>query len=149
MDHIYSSLYDLFNQNFATFGDKRYCRIALGALLNPKCYVHEHFHSIIYMSDDDEALKKADAPFLNRFEKHYIKLESILSEKEAEVVRILEIWVSLILTLRINNEANLLRATNVFPNYSNDTLGLLAMKYNDREDLTVNDIVRRCKEDMI
>lgn len=37
MDHIYSSLYDLFNQNFAEFGNKRYCRIALGALLNPKC----------------------------------------------------------------------------------------------------------------
>lgn len=30
-DHIYSSLYDLFNQNFAVYGNKRYCRIALGA----------------------------------------------------------------------------------------------------------------------
>jgi hypothetical protein len=30
-DHIYSSLYDLFNQNFAVNGNKRNCRIALGA----------------------------------------------------------------------------------------------------------------------
>jgi hypothetical protein len=31
MEDIYSSLYDLFNQNFAVYGEKRYCRIALGA----------------------------------------------------------------------------------------------------------------------
>ncbi len=31
MEDIYSSLYDLFNQNFSVYGDKRYCRIALGA----------------------------------------------------------------------------------------------------------------------
>jgi hypothetical protein len=30
-DHIYSSLYDLFNQNFAVNGNKRYFRIAIGA----------------------------------------------------------------------------------------------------------------------
>ena len=35
MDHIYSSLYDLFNQSFSFSGDKKYCRIALGALYNP------------------------------------------------------------------------------------------------------------------
>ncbi len=38
------------------------------------------------MSDDDEALKKADSPFLNRFEKHHINLEEILSEKEKLIV---------------------------------------------------------------
>jgi hypothetical protein len=27
------------------------------------------------MNDDDESLKKADAPFLNRFEKHYVSLD--------------------------------------------------------------------------
>jgi hypothetical protein len=34
-DHIYSSLYDLFNQNFAVYGNMRKCRIALGASMNP------------------------------------------------------------------------------------------------------------------
>ena len=28
------------------------------------------------MNDDDESLKKADAPFLNRFEKHYVSLDT-------------------------------------------------------------------------
>jgi hypothetical protein len=35
MEDIYSSLYDLFNQNFMVYGNKRYCRIALGAQFNP------------------------------------------------------------------------------------------------------------------
>jgi hypothetical protein len=30
LDHIYNSLYDLFNRNFTVYGYKKYCRIALG-----------------------------------------------------------------------------------------------------------------------
>ena len=93
MEHIYSSLYDLFNQNFAVFGDKRFCRIALGALLNPRCVVHEDFRCIIFMSDDDEKLKRQDPPFLNRFEKHYVKLENVLDAKHKQAKEILINWV--------------------------------------------------------
>lgn len=107
MEHIYSSLYDLFNQNFAQFGDKKYCRIALGALLNPKCYVHENFHCIIFMSDQVEALKKADAPFLNRFEKHYISLESVLKDDDKVVVEHLNMWVNKLLSLRFKTNDEL------------------------------------------
>jgi len=32
------------------------------------------------MDDDNEILQKADPPFLNRFEKHFISLEDILNE---------------------------------------------------------------------
>ena len=73
MEHIYSSLYDLFNQNFATYGEKRYCRIALGALYNPKCTINKNFHCIIFIDEKD--LHQADPPFLNRFEKHHLILE--------------------------------------------------------------------------
>lgn len=79
MDHIHSSLYDLFNQNFAKYEDRRYCRIALGALMNPKCFVHDNFHCIIFMNDTDKALREADGPLMNRFEKHYLSLDSVLT----------------------------------------------------------------------
>lgn len=55
MKHIYSSLYDLFNQNYTRYGDKSYCRIALGALLNPKCFVHEDFRCVIFINEDDDS----------------------------------------------------------------------------------------------
>ena len=70
MKNIYSSLYDLFNQNFSKLGDKNYCKIALGAQFNPRCFVNSGFKCIIFMDDDDKVIKAADPPFLNRFEKH-------------------------------------------------------------------------------
>ena len=53
MEHIYSSLYDLFNQNFSKHADQKFCRIALGSYFNPKCVVNPNFHSIIFMEDND------------------------------------------------------------------------------------------------
>ena len=37
--------------------------------------MHDEFRCVIFMNDDEESLKRADAPFLNRFEKHYVGLE--------------------------------------------------------------------------
>lgn len=93
MDHIESSLYDLFNQKFAISGENRFCRIALGAQLNPQCFVHNDFHCVIFMDDNDELLKSKDAPLLNRFEKHHIKLEHILTEDQKYVINEVKGWI--------------------------------------------------------
>lgn len=52
------------------------------------------------MQDDSEILIRADAPFLNRFEKHHIKLDNILSESDNKVVNQLQDWVKQLLTLK-------------------------------------------------
>ena len=52
MNNIYSALYDLFNQNFAHSGERKYCRIALGSLFNPRCFVHKDFHIIVFIEND-------------------------------------------------------------------------------------------------
>jgi hypothetical protein len=149
-EHIYSSLYDLFNQNFAVFGDKKFCRIALGALLNPRCVVHEEFRCIIFMSDDDEVLKRQDPPFLNRFEKHYVALDNILNDKHKEIKNILEAWVNSLLSLNARHKKNLLPATSIFPNYSKDMLGLLVLQKDDLDPQgTVEDLVLECKKELL
>lgn len=79
MDHIESSLYDLFNQKFTIFGDKKYCRIALGAQLNPQCMVHENFRCVVFLDDQEGSIERKDAPLLNRFEKHHVTLKTMLS----------------------------------------------------------------------
>jgi hypothetical protein len=65
----------LFNQKFAIRDENKFCRIALGAQLNPQSFVHNDFRCIIFIDDNDNLLKKKDAPLLNRFEKHHLKLE--------------------------------------------------------------------------
>jgi hypothetical protein len=62
---IQTSLYDVFNKSFAQSGNKKYCRVAVGANSNPKCVVHENFGSIVFM--DEHILKNTDLAFLNRF----------------------------------------------------------------------------------
>lgn len=37
---IQSSLYDLFNKAYVTIGNKKYCRIAVGANSNPQSLIH-------------------------------------------------------------------------------------------------------------
>jgi hypothetical protein len=48
---IQTSLYDLFNKSFSQIGNKKYCRIAVGANSNPKCYVHQNFNAIVYVDE--------------------------------------------------------------------------------------------------
>ncbi len=125
-DHIYSSLYDLFNQNFAVYGNKRYCRIALGAQMNPQCFVHDEFRCVIFMNDDEESLKRADAPFLNRFEKHYVGLE-INDDIHMKYIfeMITENWIKKLLSSKMEEKHILLSPTSIFPNFSPDNLGLI------------------------
>lgn len=73
---IQTSLYDLFNKSFFEVGSKRYCRIAVGANSNPKCLVHNKFNAIVYI--DESNIPKTDLAFLNRFEKHYLNLNSMI-----------------------------------------------------------------------
>lgn len=77
---IQTSLYDLFNKSFYEVGEKKYCRIAVGANSNPKCYVHHEFNSMVYI--DEGKIKRTDLAFLNRFEKHYLNLESMIEREE-------------------------------------------------------------------
>jgi hypothetical protein len=48
---IQTSLYDLFNKSFTRIMNKKYCRIAVGANSNPKCFVHNNFNAIVYVDE--------------------------------------------------------------------------------------------------
>jgi len=85
LEAVYPSLYDLFNQNFTVVSKKNYARIAMGSTNNTFSLVDDGFKCIVLV--DEQALKKAEAPFLNRFEKHIISFEYLLSKefiKEAD-----------------------------------------------------------------
>ena len=80
MNHLYDNLYDLFNQTFAIAGRKKYCRIALSSIYNPRCFVNDHFYCVILLNAKD--IEKSDPPFLNRFEKHFIQIEKLIQPKQ-------------------------------------------------------------------
>jgi hypothetical protein len=47
---IQTSMYDVFNRSFTESGDKKYCRVAVGANSNPKCVVHENFGCLVFIT---------------------------------------------------------------------------------------------------
>ena len=91
LEGIYSSLYDMLNQNYTIVGRKKNCRIALDAYSNPMCVVHDNFKCIVIV--DKSKVDYSDPPFLNRFEKQVLHYEEALSSSQMSVVKILEDWV--------------------------------------------------------
>ncbi|OUM60841.1 hypothetical protein PIROE2DRAFT_13322 [Piromyces sp. E2] len=80
---MYPSLYDLFNQNFRKVGESNYARIALGNSNTQNYKVNNNFRCIVLL--DKNELDKQDPPFINRFEKHIIKFENLLDNKQRDL----------------------------------------------------------------
>ena len=83
LDDLYGALYELFNQKYTKNGDKSSCYLYYGEIKQMveihkdfKCVVILPAHMTVRTSKDLE--KKQPAPFLNRFEKYYLHMETIL-----------------------------------------------------------------------
>ena len=83
LSSVYTSLYDLFNQNFTSVGNKKFARIALGSSNNLMSWVNDKFRCAILV--DEKELENQDPPFLNRFEKHILSYDSLLSKEQIEI----------------------------------------------------------------
>ena len=79
-ESIYTSLYDLFNQNFVKVQEKKYARIALGNRTNSFSEVNKKFRCIIIV--DQDKIPEQEIPFLNRFEKQNISFEYLMNDDQ-------------------------------------------------------------------
>ncbi|OUM66041.1 hypothetical protein PIROE2DRAFT_6839 [Piromyces sp. E2] len=75
---LYPSLYDLFNQNFRKIGNENYARITFGDSNPQNIFVNNNFRCIILL--DKNEIKDQDPPFINRFEKHIMNYDLLLSD---------------------------------------------------------------------
>jgi hypothetical protein len=97
-------------------GSKQYCRIPLGPLYHPRCLVHENFYCVVFVRQQD--LEKCDPPFLNRFEKHVINMESLVHRRHWTLAMNLISWLKKLLPTDINPHFPL--PQHLFVDYSND-----------------------------
>jgi hypothetical protein len=88
LDELYGSLYDLFNQKYMEVDGRQYCYLYYGENKH-RVEVHPDFKAIVILSAEKE-LEGLDveleqpAPFLNRFEKFFLRISNILTEKKIE-----------------------------------------------------------------
>lgn len=147
LDYIYSSLYDLFNQNFAVAGGRKYCRVALGAQFNPRCFVHDDFHVIVFLSDDGNRLEQTDAPFLNRFEKHRFEVDQLLNGQQRAAFKETREWIEELMQLHSGRQVQL-QLSHIFPLFSEEYLKLMIL-FQDPGTQDLATMVHHCKEELL
>ena len=84
LDNLYESLYDALNQNYVMLGGKRYVDLGLGTH-RVKCRVHEDF-KLILIAEDTEVYQKFPIPLINRMEKHFLGMETMLGSDQGALV---------------------------------------------------------------
>jgi hypothetical protein len=88
LDELYGSLYDLFNQKYMEVDGRQYCYLYYGENKH-RVEVHPDFKTIVILSAEKE-LEGLDveleqpAPFLNRFEKFFLRISNVLSMSKIE-----------------------------------------------------------------
>jgi len=150
LGHLYDNLYDLFNQNFAVSALKKYCRIALGALYHPRCLVNDDFYCIVFVNQQD--VDKCDPPFLNRFEKHLIKIQDLVHPQHWQMTSRLLNWLVGLLPMGKNDHFPLLQ--HLFIGYNSYHICSLVIDTWDeleREQQNVDqqDVMTLCKEKLL
>ncbi len=82
LSNLYESLYGALNQSYSTYGGRRYVDLGLGTH-RVKCRVHEQFRLIV-IAEDSEVFEQFPVPLINRFEKHYLGMESLTCNQQNE-----------------------------------------------------------------
>ena len=136
LEIIYPKFYDLFNQNFQKFGESKFARIVLDSTTNERHMVNQNFRCIVLLEKDD--VKEQDPPFLNRFEKHLMSFEYLLTEKQNKLAK--EIYNE------IKNLTSIPENKEMLPflvNINLEEIRCLLLEYKDAEKILIEKIFKK------
>ncbi|XP_052243691.1 E3 ubiquitin-protein ligase rnf213-alpha-like [Dreissena polymorpha] len=90
LENLYESLYDALNQYYVFFGGERYVDLGLGTH-RVKCPVHKNFRLIV-VAEKHTVYKKFPIPLINRLEKHFLAVNTILNDRQLILAKKLQGW---------------------------------------------------------
>ncbi|XP_061866845.1 E3 ubiquitin-protein ligase RNF213 isoform X2 [Colius striatus] len=91
LQNLYESLYDALNQYYVYLADQKYVDLGLGTH-RVKCRVHPKFRLIV-IEEKEVVHKHFPIPLINRLEKHYLDIGTVLDKGQRETVEELKRWV--------------------------------------------------------
>uniref|UniRef100_A0A8C7BJA4 Ring finger protein 213 n=1 Tax=Neovison vison TaxID=452646 RepID=A0A8C7BJA4_NEOVI len=91
LQSLYESLYDALNQYYVYLGGQKYVDLGLGTH-RVKCRVHPDFRLIV-IEEKDVVYKHFPIPLINRLEKHYLDINTVLERWQKNIVEELKSWV--------------------------------------------------------
>ncbi|XP_072299402.1 E3 ubiquitin-protein ligase rnf213-alpha-like [Eucyclogobius newberryi] len=97
LQNLYESLYDALNQYYVFLGGQKYVDLGLGTH-RVKCRVHKDFRLIV-IEEREIVYKQFPIPLINRLEKHFLDIHTVLKAEQKTIVKELEEWVKLFVSL--------------------------------------------------
>ncbi|XP_063350782.1 E3 ubiquitin-protein ligase rnf213-alpha-like [Pelmatolapia mariae] len=131
LQNLYESLYDALNQYYVTLGGQKYVDLGLGTH-RVKCRVHQNFRLII-IEEKEVVYEQFPIPLINRLEKHYLDINTVLTEEQKVIARQLEEWVNDFVSLSSYSSEKKYDPSDVFIGFHSDTCSSVIMQVTERE----------------
>ncbi|XP_053562489.1 E3 ubiquitin-protein ligase RNF213 [Bombina bombina] len=143
LQNLYESLYDALNQYYVYLAGQKYVDLGLGTH-RVKCRVHPAFRLIV-IEEKEVVYKDFPIPLINRLEKHYMDINTVLTAEQKAIVRELEIWIKNFTTA--NKEKDKYTPSDVFIGYHSDTCASVVLQVTEtfKEDPTFENIMEITK----
>ncbi|KAM9346074.1 E3 ubiquitin-protein ligase rnf213-alpha-like [Symphorus nematophorus] len=135
LQNLYESLYDALNQYYVCLGGQKYVDLGLGTH-RVKCRVHKDFRLIV-IEEREVVYKQFPIPLINRLEKHYLDIHTVLKTDEKRMVDELERWVKLFVSLSTQSTAVAqtykYQPPDVFIGYHSDTCASVILQVIEKQ----------------
>ncbi|XP_053095106.1 E3 ubiquitin-protein ligase rnf213-alpha isoform X3 [Pangasianodon hypophthalmus] len=135
LQNLYESLYDALNQYYVCLGGQKYVDLGLGTH-RVKCRVHKDFRLIV-IEEREVVYKQFPIPLINRLEKHYLDINTVLKNEQKQLVKILEKWVGHFITSNSQHspapQAAQYCPADVFIGYHSDTCASVILQVIERQ----------------
>ncbi|XP_052062678.1 E3 ubiquitin-protein ligase rnf213-alpha-like isoform X2 [Mytilus californianus] len=132
LENLYESLYDALNQYYVEFGDERYVDLGLGTH-RVKCRVHRAFRLIV-VAEKQIVYDKFPIPLINRLEKHFLSLKTMLTPSQLELTVKLQDWAQQFCEVKVPLDMRYLiqkketkKIGDVFMGYHDDTCAAIIL----------------------
>ncbi|XP_030361798.1 E3 ubiquitin-protein ligase RNF213 isoform X3 [Strigops habroptila] len=133
LQNLYESLYDALNQYYVYLAGQKYVDLGLGTH-RVKCRVHPKFRLIV-IEEKDVVYEHFPIPLINRLEKHYLDLSTVLDKGQRETVKELKKWVHEFTAANIEEHfisKQKYSPSDVFVGYHSNTCASVVLQVTER-----------------
>ncbi|XP_072098497.1 E3 ubiquitin-protein ligase rnf213-alpha-like [Mobula birostris] len=135
LQNLYESLYDALNQYYVYLGGQKYVDLGLGTH-RVKCRVHPNFRLIV-IEEKEVVCNEFPIPLINRLEKHYLDINTVLDKDQRSTVKCLQKWVQNFTGVRsryisVHGTEQKYDPSDVFVGYHSDTCASVVLQITQR-----------------
>ncbi|KAM5149392.1 E3 ubiquitin-protein ligase RNF213 [Callospermophilus lateralis] len=134
LHHLYESLYDALNQYYVYLGGQKYVDLGLGTH-RVKCRVHPDFRLIV-IEEKNVVYEQFPVPLINRLEKHYLDLSSVLQGWQKSIVQELTQWAEQFANVKDHHQfmpGHKYSPADVFIGYHSDACASVVLQAVERQ----------------